>query len=252
MEGLMLKQKLQYFGHLMQRTDSLEKTLMLEKIEGRRRRGQQRIKWLNGIINMMDMSLSRLWELVMDREAWHAAVHGVAKIWTWLSDWTELNCTELKIAMTEPFAKSLYVLVTRRKSPRWKSESRNYKAPEPEPKLWRSYSRDCESGQRRTSTCVLSVRLCDLMLASERRWAKWTAVMVIVVPTSVAASFTACGSAEWSHEVSCIYAAIGVGEQEKKYCIGLSPDSVCQPMFGHWSDHKVPNNDETRKIKPKN
>ena len=117
MEGLMLKQKLQYFGHLMQRTDSLEKTLVLEKIEGRRRRGQQRIKWLNGIISMMDMSLSRLWELVMDREAWRAAVHGVAKIWTWLSDWTELNYIELKIAITEPFAKNLYVLVTRRKKP---------------------------------------------------------------------------------------------------------------------------------------
>ena len=100
LEVLVLKLKLQSFGHLMQRTDSLEKTLMLEKIEGGKKRGRQRMKWLDDITNLMGMSLSKLQDLVMHREAWHAAVHGVTKSWTWLR--TELNCPQHKVDFQQP------------------------------------------------------------------------------------------------------------------------------------------------------
>ena len=94
LEELMLKLKLQYFGHLIRRIDSFEKTLMLGKTEGRRRRGWQRMRWLDGITDSMDMSLSKLWELVINRATWNSVIHGVAKGWTWLSNWTDLNWAE--------------------------------------------------------------------------------------------------------------------------------------------------------------
>ena len=119
LKGLMLRLKLQYFGHLMQRADSLEKTLMLGGIGGRRKRGWQRMRWLDGIINSMDVSLSEFWEVVMHREAWRGAIHGVTKSRTWLNDWTELINTGVAIIMLHPWWCAMRVCERKKKKKRY-------------------------------------------------------------------------------------------------------------------------------------